>query len=1605
MKSLLICVFLILTSLGTSSASGNTDKKGVHVVDNTPDSFRQRIIIDENLSQRNVVIEIDFISVKMLVTLRLDTKNMNTVTTTLLHGKSSLRRPENRSEKQSTRRKELPKNCYGWMDKTWNTLYELVISLFGWTELPKGINTNIFNWRSVTMSAEDSTCPGHINEIPVKEHGKDYMENLGTNQTQGGSPGKSSRSGKQSIRRKELPTKKRPSWIDNTWHTLYEVIISLFGWTQLPHNINTNIFNWRSVTMSAVHSTHPGHTTEKPVKEHGKDYVENLGTNQAQGGSAKKRSSELLTNNGPSWMVRTWNTLYEVIISLFGWTQLPHNINTNIFNWRSVTMSAVHSTHPGHATEKPVMEHDKDSMENIGTNQAHSGSVDQSYRSEKQSIPRKELPTINSPSWMDKTWNTLYEVIISLFGWTQLPHNINTNIFNWRSVTMSAVHSTHPGHATEKPVKEHGKDYVENLGTNQAQGGSAKKSSSELLTNNTASWMVRTWNTLYEVMISLFGWTQLPHNINTNILNWRSITMSAVHSTHPGDNTATPVKEHDEDYMENLGTNQTQDANKRPSWTDNTWNTLYEVIISLFGWTQLPHNINTNIFNWRSVTMSAVHSTHPGHATETPVKEHDEDYMENLGTNQTQDANKRPSWTDNTWHTLYEVMISLFGWTQLPHNINTNIFNWRSVTMSAVHSTHPGHATEKPVKEHGKDYMENLGTNQTQGSSADKTSRSEKQSTPRKELPTNNRPSWMNKTWITLYEVIISLFGWTQLPHNINTNIFNWRSVTMSAVHSTYSGDATEKPVKEHGKDYMENIGTNQAQGGSADKSSRTEKQSIRRKELPTINRPSWMNNTWNTLYEVIISLFGWTQLPHNINTNIFNWRSVTMSAVHSTHPGHAAEKPVKEHDEDYMENLDTNQAQGGSADKSSRTEKQSIRRKELPTINRPSWMDKTWNTLYEVIISLFGWTQLPHNINTNIFNWRSVTMSAVHSTHPGHATEKPVKEHDNDYVENLGTNRTQGGSAKKSSSELLTNNRPSWMVRTWNTLYEVIISLFGWTQLPHNINTNIFNWRSVTMSAVQCTNPGDNTATPVKEHDEDYMENLGTNQAQDANKRPSWMDKIWDTLYEVMISLFGWTQLPHNINTNMFNWRSVTMSAEDSICPGHATPTPVKEHDEDYMENLGTNQAQDANKRPSWTDNTWYTLYEVMISLFGWTQLPHNINTNIFNWRSVTMSAVHSTHPGHVTEKPVKEHDEDYMENLGTNQAQGANNRPSWMNKTWNTLYEVIISLFGWTQLPHNINTNIFNWRSVTMSAVHSTHPGHATEKPVKEHDEDYMENLGTNQAQDANNRPSWTDNTWHTLYEVIISLFGWTQFPHNINTNIFNWRSVTMSAVHSTHPGHATEKPVKEHDEDYMENLGTNQTQGANNRPSWMNKTWNTLYEVIISLFGWTQLPHNINTNIFNWRSVTMCAVHSTHPGDAKLERRAHRVTKNPSDSSWISTESAAPKLWYKCMAGIQRLLSSQICDNACNLIHDYSDYWTNWTWQDTFDVMIISWMINFCAIALYFTIHFTGKIIRLKRLQYAIERERLRELKLARERAAQPKPWRPKPKKKRRKKLGEW
>ena len=40
------------------------------------------------------------------------------------------------------------------------------------------------------------------------------------------------------------------------------------------------------------------------------------------------------------------------------------------------------------------------------------------------------------------------------------------------------------------------------------------------------------------------------------------------------------------------------------------------------------------------------------------------------------------------------------------------------------------------------------------------------------------------------------------------------------------------------------------------------------------------------------------------------------------------------------------------------------------------------------------------------------------------------------------------------------------------------------------------------------------------------------------------------------------------------------------------------------------------------------------------------------------------------------------------------------------------------------------------------------------------------------------------------------------------------------------------------------------------------------------------------------------------------------------------------------------------------------TNWSWQDTFDVLIIPGMINLCVVDLYLTACFIKKIIQLLR-----------------------------------------
>ena len=80
-------------------------------------------------------------------------------------GKRHIPCPKPLPDKQLVQRKELPPSSSPmwliWPRKTWNILYDEIIYVFGWNELPKGINHNSFNWRSVTRNAIDLPCPGY----------------------------------------------------------------------------------------------------------------------------------------------------------------------------------------------------------------------------------------------------------------------------------------------------------------------------------------------------------------------------------------------------------------------------------------------------------------------------------------------------------------------------------------------------------------------------------------------------------------------------------------------------------------------------------------------------------------------------------------------------------------------------------------------------------------------------------------------------------------------------------------------------------------------------------------------------------------------------------------------------------------------------------------------------------------------------------------------------------------------------------------------------------------------------------------------------------------------------------------------------------------------------------------------------------------------------------------------------------------------------------------------------------------------------------------------------------------------------------------------------
>ncbi|CAH3195908.1 unnamed protein product [Porites evermanni] len=161
------------------------------------------------------------------------------------------------------------------------------------------------------------------------------------------------------------------------------------------------------------------------------------------------------------------------------------------------------------------------------------------------------------------------------------------------------------------------------------------------------------------------------------------------------------------------------------------------------------------------------------------------------------------------------------------------------------------------------------------------------------------------------------------------------------------------------------------------------------------------------------------------------------------------------------------------------------------------------------------------------------------------------------------------------------------------------------------------------------------------------------------------------------------------------------------------------------------------------------------------------------------------------------------------------------------------------------------------------------------------------------------------------------------------------------------------------------------------------------------------DVPVNVFE---ICMSEINQTGPETSFCTTKAARRL---AESQWFTT-----KLWNKGVASIHWIRSNETQEKARNLTNLYLTRvvttMLHWTWQDTFDVMTIILVTDYCCTALYLAVPYIFNIItRLIRMlirkwrlyrenqqrKLEEERERLRQEELARERASQPKPWRPK------------
>ncbi|KAJ7383619.1 hypothetical protein OS493_026805 [Desmophyllum pertusum] len=582
--------------------------------------------------------------------------------------------------------------------------------------------------------------------------------------------------------------------------------------------------------------------------------------------------------------------------------------------------------------------------------------------------------------------------------------------------------------------------------------------------------------------------------------------------------------------------------------------------------------------------------------------------------------------------------------------------------------------------------------------------------------------------------------------------------------------------------------------------------------------------------------------------------------------------------------------------------------------------------------------------------NMKAVTtILQLHGDVP-HETKQPPK--DKDDLDNVGANHSQGSSDGKCSfpfnnrstkqiipREILPTNNNCWMAKSWNALYD---------------------------------------------------------------NNPSWMDKPSNALYDVIISLFGWIELPKDINSNMFNWRSATMSTVDSTCPrdgsvnhsmSNVDSTDITE--QKYPTNMSSASQRKENDNSMSNDkqNITATLktnessqrmdHDPSVSLNEdddrfW--LPEKIPPELLPKFKMTSS---------------ESDDEAEYSNLLTNEKFSPENVKNVTNN------------------QDNITTNCNVPREPAASArLIEENPSTEDDGALrlrKSHNITRKDKENGSSSLMVNDTSSFTASTGNYDDNTLENTGNEVDNVSHGNMSPGNTPNVTHEEL--TCPNHPADDGhwMKEVDKGVCLKDHDNVSLEIGDKTLLIDLT--TRGNVLFHIPRVRKTKDDWIEESLTGHKFEMCPLRSKKPG-LELEQCTNNVTISSSDGSWYSPVSvASTKSWYKCKAGIQAmwLYSKQTRER----IRDMANYFwrpfqirmTIWTWQDTFDVMIICWMINYCAITFYIILPFVKEIIRVIRLQRECERERLRQLELERERAAQPKKWQPKPKKKRRKKHDDW